>query len=94
MSAAVLLEIAVKTSIVLLLAWAATWLMGRRSAAAVRHLVHSTNEVRGRPPDEPGHFVLTKFTNTFMRVSIGSPSRCVGRNSQAFTASSAALAKR
>jgi hypothetical protein len=39
MSAAVLLEIVVKTSIVLLLAWAATRVMARRSAAGARHLV-------------------------------------------------------
>jgi hypothetical protein len=44
-------------------------------------------------PEEPAHFALTKFTSTLMRVSIGWPSRCVGRNSQAFTASSAALAR-
>jgi beta-lactamase regulating signal transducer with metallopeptidase domain len=39
MSAAILVEVVAKTSVVLLLAWGVTWAMARRGSAAARHFV-------------------------------------------------------
>src|SRR5882672_4583620 len=39
MSAAILVEVVAKTSVVLLVAWAVTWAMARRGSAAARHFV-------------------------------------------------------